>query len=81
MKRIVLALLISLFSFPLQGGTVRTKDRPKECGGYRGSSYHLKCEGEKKGFVNKEQRWKNLFEGFTKKSDKPGKQGTMPHSP
>ncbi len=82
MKRIALGIfLISLISLPLQGGTVRTKDRPQECGGYRGSSYHLKCEGEKKGFVNREHGWKNPFSGFTKGGGKPKKQGEMPHAP
>lgn len=64
-----------------QAGEVKTKDNPKKCGGYHGGSYHLKCEGEKKNFVDRDQGWKNPFKGFTGKSGKPKKQGEMPHSP
>lgn len=74
----VVGLLI-VFPFLSQAGEVKTKDRPKECGGYRDSSYHLKCERDYN--VKKDQGWKNPFSGFTKKSGKPKKQGSMPHSP
>lgn len=78
--RLLVAVVLLLPSFGY-AGTVKTKDRPKECGGYHDESYHLKCEGENKPYVNREQGWKNPFSGFTKKSKKPKKQGEMPHSP
>ena len=59
---------------------VRTKNKQKECGGYRDGGYHLKCKGEKKGFVDRDHKWQNPFSGFTKKNKKPKKQGEMPHS-
>ena len=64
----------------LMAGQVRTKEQPHEGGGYYGDDYHLKGKGDKKGFVKREHHWKNPFSGFTKSSEKPKKQGEMPHS-
>ena len=76
---LVTAIALLLPSF-VHAGNVKTKDREKECGGYHDKSYHLKCEGENKPYVDREQGWKNPFSGFTKGSSKPKKQGEMPHS-
>jgi hypothetical protein len=64
----------------VQAGEVKTKKHKEECGGYRDGKYHLKCKGEKKGFVERDHKWQNPFSGFTKKNKKPKKQGEMPHS-
>lgn len=78
---LLMAMASGLFSVTGMAGAVRTKDQPKKCGGYHGGSYHLKCEGENKNFVDRDQGWKNPFKGFTAKSGKSKKQSEMPHSP
>ena len=77
---LVTAVIFLLPSFGY-AGVVKTKDSKKECGGYHGGHYHMKCEGEKKPFVERDQHMKNPFSGFTKGGKgKPKKQGEMPHS-
>ncbi len=81
MKMKTLFVLLSLVaSVPAFAGAVKTKEKPKQCGGYHEGHYHLKCEGENKKYVNRKQGWKNPFHGFTEKSGKPTKQGEMPTS-
>lgn len=81
LNRALAFLLMSLaVSWSLSAGEVKTKDRPKKCGGYHDGSYHFKCEGEKKNLVDRDQNMKNPFKGFTKSRGKPKKQGQMPHS-
>ncbi len=75
------SILTSVFSSgTVLAGEVKTKKHKEECGGYRNGEYHLKCKGEKKGFVDRDHKWQNPFSGFTGKHKKPKKQGEMPHS-
>jgi hypothetical protein len=63
-------------------GTVRTKDRPKEEGGYYDESYHLKGKGNREGYVKKKHNWRSPFKGFGETGQKGKGVGPkeMPHS-
>lgn len=85
-KKIGFALIFLVVGIALGGaafaGTVRTKDRPKEEGGYYNESYHLKGKGNQEGYVKKKHNWRNPFTGFgeTGKKGKGIGQKEMPHS-
>ncbi len=81
-KKLLLIILAVAFPMTVMAGEVKTKDEPEKCGGYHDGTYNLKCKGEKKNFVDRDQGWKNPFKGFTKTSgtSKTKKQGSMPHS-
>jgi len=81
----VLSLLALLGVGSLDAKPVENPDKPEKCGGYHDGSYHLKCRNEKtakKGYVDRDHKWKNPFKGFTKGTDAPKakKQNEMPHS-
>lgn len=79
----VMGLIAFFCSADLRAKPVETKDEPEKCGGYHDGNYHLKCKNEKtakKGYVDRDHKWKNPFKGFTKgnESGKSKKQNSMP---
>lgn len=75
-------LILMTFAGSSFAGTVRTKDTPKEGGGYYNENYHLKGKGHQEGYVNKKQNWRNPFRSFgeTGKKGKGVGPKEMPHS-
>lgn len=75
--------VLTIAAGDLQAGEVKTKEKPKECGGYYDGQYHMKCEDEKtarEGYVERKHKWQNPFSGFGDTGSKPKKQGSMPYS-
>lgn len=88
-KKILLMILAVVLPATVTAGEAKTpvvtKDEPEKCAGYYSGQYHLKCKNEKtanEGYVERKHQWQNPFSGFTNTSasDKPKKQGSMPHA-